>query len=89
MFRRFGSRAQTWHCSRGHAEAEYHMPQPEGPTARLYNYVLGHFEEKQKKKEKKEDWQQMLVQVPIFKKKRINSKSFFHAYRKTKIFIRI
>ena len=43
------------------------MAQPEGPTARMYNYVLGGFGEKTGKN--KEDWQQMLAQVPIFKKK--------------------
>ena len=40
--------------------------QPEALTTRIYNYVLGGFGEKKKK----EDWQQMLAQVPIFKKKR-------------------
>ena len=40
------------------------MPQPEGPTTKMYNYVLGGFREKKKK-----DWQKMLAQVPIFKKK--------------------
>ena len=40
-----------------------------GPVTRIYNHVLGGFGEKKKKKEKKEkDWQQMLAQVPIFKK---------------------
>ena len=52
----------------GHAEAASHMPQLEGPTTRIYNYVLGDFGEK--KGEKKEDHQQMLAQVPVFKKKR-------------------
>ncbi len=41
----FGSWAQTWHCSLGHAEAASHMPQLEGPTTRIYNYVLGGFGE--------------------------------------------
>ena len=45
------------------------MPQPQGPTTRIYNYVLGGFGEKKKKKKKK-GWQQMLAQVPIFKKKK-------------------
>ena len=44
------------------------MPQL-GPTTKIYNYVLGGFGEK-KRKIKKEDWQQLLAQVPIFKKKR-------------------
>ena len=50
----------------GLAEAASHMPQPEGPTARIYNYALGSFGEK--KEEKKEDWQQMLAEMPIFTK---------------------
>ena len=41
------------------------MPQLEGPTTKIYNYVLGEFWEK-KQKEKKKDWQQLLAQVPIF-----------------------
>ena len=44
-----------------------HIEEPEGPTTRIYNYALGGFGEKKKK----EDWQQMLAQVPIFKKKLI------------------
>ena len=44
------------------------MAQPEGPTTRIHNYLLGGLGEK-KKKEIKEDWQQMLAQVSIFKKK--------------------
>ena len=47
------------------------MPQLEGPTTKIYNYVLGGFGEKKQKK--KEDWQQLLAQVPIFKKKRITN----------------
>ena len=43
-----------------------HIAKPEGPTARIYNYVLVDFGEKKKKTE--EDWQQMLARVPIFKK---------------------
>ena len=48
------------------------MEQLEGPTTRIYNYVLGGFGEKKQKKKKekrereKEDWQQLLAQVPIF-----------------------
>ena len=42
------------------------MAEPEGPTSRIYNYVLGGFGETKKKK--KTDWQQMLAQVPILKK---------------------
>ena len=44
------------------------MPQLEGLTTKIYNYVLGGFGEKKQEK-KKEDWQQLLAQVPIFKKK--------------------
>ena len=47
--------------------AASHTAKPEGPTTRIYNYTLGVFREKKKKKE---DWQQMLAQVPIFKKKK-------------------
>ena len=46
------------------------MAQPEALTTGIYNYVLGGFGEKKKEK-KKEDWQQMLAQVQIFKQKRI------------------
>ena len=45
------------------------MPQPEALTTRIYNYVLGGFGERKKEKKKKKDWQQLLAQVPIFKKK--------------------
>ena len=48
------------------------MPQPEGPTTRIYNYVLGVFVEKEKKKRKEERTKKRLAtdvtQVPIFKK---------------------
>ena len=61
------SRGRTWHGWSGHAEAVSHMPQLEGPTTKIYNYVLGGiWGEKAEKKE--EDWQQLLAQVPIFKK---------------------
>ena len=42
----FESWARTWHCSSNHAEALSHMPQLEGPTTRIYNYVVGGFGEK-------------------------------------------
>ena len=51
-FCRVGSWAQTWHHSSGHVEAASHVPQLEGPTTKIYNYVLGGFGEK-KQKEKK------------------------------------
>ena len=62
---------QTWHSSSGLPEAASPTAQPEGPTARIYNYVPEGFGGNKKKKE--EDWQQMLVQSPIFffQKKRV------------------
>ena len=66
-FRCFRSWAQTWHCSYGHVEAASHMPQLEGPTTTIYNYIMRGFGEKKQKK--KEDQQQLLAQVPIFLKK--------------------
>ena len=59
---------RTWHHSSGHAEAASHIAQPEGYTTKVHNYLLVGFGEKEKEK-KKEDWQQMLAQVPIIKKK--------------------
>ena len=50
------------------------MPQLEGPTTKnIYNYVLGGLGEKKQGKKEKEDWPQLLAQVPIFrgKKKRV------------------
>ena len=41
------------------------MSQLEGPTAKIYNCVLGGFGEKKVKKKKEEDWQQLLARVPI------------------------
>ena len=43
------------------------MLQLEGWTTEIYNYVLEGFGEK---KQKKRDWQQLLAQVPILKKKK-------------------
>ena len=55
----------------GHVEVASHVPQLEGPTTKIYNYVLGGFGEKKQKEKKnekkKEDWQQLSAQVPIFK----------------------
>ena len=51
-FYRFGYWIWTWHPSSGHAEAASHIAQPEGPTTRIYNYLLGGFEEKKKKGKK-------------------------------------
>ena len=44
----FGSWAQAWHHSSSHAEAVSHIPQPEGPTTTIYNYVPEGFGEKKK-----------------------------------------
>ena len=48
-FCQFGSWTRTWHRSSGHAEAASHIAQPEGPTTRIYDYVLGDFVEKKEK----------------------------------------
>ena len=58
-----------WHCSSDHAEVASHVPLLEGPTTKLYNYVLGGIWG-ENKAEKKKDWQQLLAQVPILKKKK-------------------
>ena len=51
------------------------MPQLEGPATKIYHYVLGGFGEIKQKNKK--DWQQLLAQVPIFKKKKeINATLF-------------
>ena len=57
-----GCRPSTTH--QAILEVASHIEKLEGPTTRIYNYVLGGFGKK-KKKEKKEDWQQMLAQMPI------------------------
>ena len=49
-FHRFRSWTWTWSCSSGHAEVVSHTAQPEGPTDKIYNYVLGGLEEEKKKK---------------------------------------
>ena len=54
------------------------MPQLEGATSKIYNYVLGGFGEKKQEKKKKEDWQQLLAQVPIFKKIKIKKPETFN-----------
>ena len=38
-----------------HVEVASHIPQLQGPTTRIYNYILGDFGEKKEKKKK--DWQ--------------------------------
>ena len=68
-----GSDPGLGHGTACQATLRWHPPEPEGPTTRICNYVLGGFREKEKKRKKKEDWQQMLAQVPILKKeKKIN-----------------
>ena len=44
-----------------------HIAQLEGPAPGIYNYVLGGLWGEEKE-EKEKYWQQMLAQVPIFKK---------------------
>ena len=44
------------------------MPQLEGPTTKICNYVWGRFGEI--KQRKKKDWQWLLAQVPIFERKK-------------------
>ena len=57
------------------------MRQLERPTTKIYNYVLGGFGEKKQKK--KEDWQELLALVSIFKNKiSINFKSIAKVYHK-------
>ena len=49
-YRQFRSWACTWRRSSSHAEAASRIAQPEGPTTRIYNHVLGGFGKKKKKK---------------------------------------
>ena len=49
-FHWFGSWVWTRYCSSGHSEVASQMPQPEGPTTRIHNYVPGGFGEKKGKK---------------------------------------
>ena len=53
-----------------------HIAQLEGPTTRIYNYVVGGFGEMNinLKNKKQKDWQQMLAQVPIFIKEKESMK---------------
>ena len=55
----------------GHVEVASHMPQLEGPTTEKNIQLCsgGTWGEKKQEK-KKEDWQQLLAQVPSFKKKK-------------------
>ena len=56
-----------------------HIAQPEGPTTTVCNYVLGGLWGEEDDDEKK-DWQQMLAQMPILKKKE-KITSDFHTAR--------
>ena len=53
-------------CSSSHAKAASHIAQLEGPTTRIYNYVLGALRRRRRKK----DGQQMLDQGQSLKKKK-------------------
>ena len=44
--------ARAWHHSLGYVEVVSHVPQLEGPTTRIYNYVLGGFGEEKKIRKK-------------------------------------
>ena len=44
---------QTWHRSPSHAEAASHIAELEGPTTRIYSYVLGGFAGQKKKRKKR------------------------------------
>ena len=68
-FHWFRSWVEIWHRSSSHAEVAPHIAQTEGRATGGYNYVLAGFGEKKKGKKEKKDWQQMLAQVPVFKKK--------------------
>ena len=48
-FPQLGSWAQTSHLSSSHAEVVSHIAQLEGPTTRIYNYVLEGFGEEGRK----------------------------------------
>ena len=52
------------------------MAQPEGPTTRIYNYVLGDSGEKKKGKRRRR-LAQMLAQMPIFKKRKQKKRETF------------
>ena len=57
-----------WHHSSGHAEAASCIAQPEAFTTRIYNCMPRELWGEEGKKN--EDWQQMLAQVPMFKKRK-------------------
>ena len=52
-FTQFRTWGWAWHRPPGHAEVASHIAELEGPTTRIYNYVLGGLWEKKKKKKRK------------------------------------
>ena len=64
-------RGHGTHHSSGHIEAASHIPQLEGCATQIYNRVRGQVWG-DKAGKKKKDWQQLLAQVPIFKKNKKN-----------------
>ena len=68
---------QTWHHSSGHAEAVSHMPQVEGPTTKIYNYVLGGFGEK--KQGKKRRLETVVSSSANLKKKKKKENRVYHS----------
>ena len=66
----FRSWAQTRHHSSGHAEVVPHMSQLEGHTTQKQTYTTMYWGGGGvgEKKQKKNDWQQLLAQAPILKK---------------------
>ena len=76
-FHRFGSWARTWHCSSGRVEAAAHMPQLEGLTTKIYNYIPGEYGEKKEEKKKKRRRLATIVssRANLLKKKKMLIKS--------------
>ena len=66
----FRSWVPTWYRSSSHAEAVSHIAEVEGPTTRIYIYVLGGIGEKKEKKEKEEKEKQEIEK----KKKKIGNR---------------
>ena len=66
--------ARTWHRLSGHAEAVSHIGQPEALTTRIYNFVLGGFEEKKKKRRKRRLATEVSSGANLRKIKRISRK---------------
>ena len=82
----FGSWVQSWYHSSSHAEAASHTAQPEGPTARMYNYVPGDFGEKKTNNKKKntgsvevtlEPWEHFSVQkTKLYKRRKYTAEHY-------------